>query len=485
MPDVDDLIARELTLLVDRAPMAPSVRDITFREASPTATRRRRPALGLVAAAAAVIVLAGGTAVVVAGRDGADDGPGQVRAAPSGPGFVDTVAWPHYLMTTPPAGVELQLVQEIRPGGLPSWTTQSFRVGDAGGSILLAVQALPGDSGDGPLDSTDEVLGHPIAWLDDQDAPTQASWSWPGAQVIVNTDGLTRSDAEDALGSLVAREGGPIAGFNGPSDGTMVITDEHFAADGQPAIARAWYGTAERIDYEVQAVAPVADLQPSLDLVSLGGDGSSERRVVAGRDVLVARFHDWLTVAWFDTDGTLVSVHARNAPDDALESIVAGIGRVDQATWDEGVARASALIAERDTVDFADVGGARLSARGPNGAPDLCVELDGATPVCAANLGRRDGGPYVMGPAGLLAWTMVEGDSAIASFVVDGSWWVAGRVERSYDPVVDTAGGPVAVDVVEKDGATWFLAAMPSDADRYVLRYGGSVRSGWRPSSAQ
>jgi Sigma-70 region 2 len=98
---------------------------------------------------------------------------------------------------------------------------------------------------------------------------------------------------------------------------------------------------------------------------------------------------------------------------------------------------------------------------------------------------HRDGGPYVVGPAGVLSWTPIEAESAIADFVVDGEWWVAGRFSRSQSPLVQTEAGPVEAQVVESGGATWFLARLPNDVDRYVLTVGGSVTAGWRPSDTR
>ncbi len=469
MPDLDHMIRDELRRAVDRAPTPPSVRDITrprVARTEPVRVRRRRTLTLQVAAAAAVVVaLVVATVAVVDSSGGDEDGGGVVATSPDGAAFVETVDWPHYLPTWLPAGAELQLTEEIRPGGLPGWTTQSFVSAGTGGTVLLAIE--PAEDNEGALDATETVQGEPIMWLDDQGASDQAAWSWPTAQVLVYVNGTEPAVASDQLlEELVPRGGDPVNGFDVPAGNSFVLSAEHVNDGGQPAITRAWFGTADRIDVQVQAVAPSA-APATLDLVALGG--ATEPRTIAGREVLVSTFGEWTTVAWFDTDGTFVSAQARAIADTDLELLVAGIGRVDQPTWTAAVDDLS------DRVALAGAG--------------LCVVGQADLP-CAALLTRRDGGPYLVGPTGLLEWTPITSGYDFADVVVDGTWWMIVRIEgfRSspgLDVQLDVEGEVVVPEPIIADSPNAsFAFPVHDDIDRVrVIIDGFDYGERWRPSS--
>jgi len=449
--------AEEITEVEDRWP-APLERpgperfdaDLGGDHRSPV---RQRAAILLAAAAVFLVVI--GTVAVLRSADtttetvagGPDDAP-----VPEADGRPPA---PRYVASVLPVGYEPILAVDDASSSEPAdrlaETIQRFSVG--AGSLTLVVHPLTADgapSDDGPLSW---ALG-PGGRLDASD---------PGGLALVSAmpDGLDAAAAIDALDRLVRRGDDPMAGFDvagAASDGSpMAMTAEQVWPRGstKPAFSTVYYAAAGATapTLAISATAPAG--APDLQLVR--ADGGSRREVVAGAERVVADqpppsggVNGGLagrSVAWYDVDGTFLTVQALGVSDAEVAQVVAGIQRADETAsraLDDRIRATIAALPVSRTISWGEV---ELSFRGDprpdpavpgSWAPDgACVRTGGDPERCGAFVGAREGlyGPvltFAAGRSDATTW-MIESGRSTASIPATDGWWVVGAFDMAGD----------------------------------------------------
>jgi hypothetical protein len=406
--------------------------------------------LGALAAAAAVV--AGAVVVGSMVRTTEHD---QVTAGP----LAVVPPRQHLLPETVPDGLVLAEAADAadpQPFG-PPITTQVFTRSD-GALVRLAVDPW-GDSSSSAAPTGFQpvtVRGGEGGWRD-QTLGYGLLWFRVGAlRVVIQTHGLSAGEAIAAADALVPRRVANVTAFDLPG-GQFQLTSELPGTEprevGTISFAT-WVGSS--------------DLVPSMSLQTYAGDareawrllldGSGELVRIGDRTVLQTAAYATTSYVWVE-GGT---AHRLWASGDevaaALPDVFRSLRTVGPSEWQQAADDGQAEMASWPATDAAAVGEARVSIHRHESGPGraLCLAVGGSTPRCELALG--------------------DVDPAVASVLVDGTWWLIGRGPAEHpEATVVPDRGATEVTGSPQGGSWWFTAPLPPDATTVTFSIGAGL----------
>jgi hypothetical protein len=504
MPELHDPIDTDLVRQLERY-------GTVVRDDSPVPVPDRPPTLVLdepsgrarhVAFAAVVVVAVLVAAALVASRDEGAPGGIEVGTTSTLPGVILPAALPHARLAgwvppdLVPAGVADTDPAADRDQTHAS-TRQHFLVQDTAGTRHTVTVRIDPDHQTrlGQVPGRWPLRGSVADW---GGSPGNNSWlvidvAEPRSVVNLGTRTLPPEALPPIAEALVGRGDDPLAGFDAPAEpvdgANITLTAERIVARGQepPANRRVWYrsaGGARQVI--VQGQAP--DGGTGLDL--LIGTTPVERRVIAGAERMVTVTEEsgesWVSVAWFDADGSQVRVAARGLNDDELERVVGGVTVAGGDAWREHRARAAADLRTRPILAQVDLPLGRLTAYGEHvqvrtiARPvevihGVCLELTGGPHVCDPRV--MAGSSAVIPPPVYTG----NGSSMPGSLAVDGRWVVFGAETVSGGPLraevsTDAGGAPLPAATAQVGGIFVWAVELPATATRAELQISGLLR---------
>jgi len=455
MTTLDERIRRLVADEVATAPEPPPFDAIVDRGAAARAERRPRRTIVLGALVAAAVVVAG---VVVVGSIVRTADHDQVTAGP----LAVTPPRQHLLPGTVPDGLELAEAADAassEPFG-PPITTQVFTRSD-GALVRLAVDPWQ-DSGSSAAPAGFQpviVRGGDGGWRD-QTLGYGLLWFRVGAtRIVLQTHGLSAGETIATADALVLRIDTNATTFDLPG-GQFVLSSEVLATDprdlGTMSFAT-WVGSTGSGGF-VPAMSLQTYVGDPREAWRVLLDGSGELVRVGDRTVLQATAHGTTTYAWVE-GGT--AYHLWASGDEvaaALPDVFRSLRTVGPGEWQQAVDDAQAAMASWPAADSAAVGEAQVSIHRHESGPGraLCLAVGGSAPRCELSLG--------------------DTDPAVASVLVDGTWWLIGRgpTERPEATVVPDRGTTEVTGSV-RGGSWWFTAPLPPDATTVTFSIGAGL----------
>ena len=455
MTTLEERIRRLVADEVATAPEPPRFDAIVDRDA-PAPARRPRPrtiALGALAAAAAVV--AGAVVVGSIVRTAEHD---QVTAGPL------AVAPPrqHLVPGTVPDGLVLAEAADVastEPFG-PPITTQVFTRSD-GALARLAVDPWQ-DSGTtaapagfqpvtvrgGEGGWRDQTLGYGLLWF-----------RFGATRVVVQTHGLSAGEAIAAADALVPRGVTGTTAFDLPG-GQFQLTSELSAAEPRELGTMSfgtWVGSAGSGGF-VPAMSLQTYVGDPREAWRVLLDGSGELVRIGDRTVLQTTAYGTTTYAWVQGGAAYHLWASGDEVAAALPDVFRSLRTVGPSEWRQSADDGQAEMASWPTTDSAAVGDAQVSIHRHDSGPGraLCLALGGSTPRCELSLD--------------------DVDPAVASVLVDGTWWLIGRgpAERPEGTVVPDR-GTTEVTGSAQGGLWWFTAPLPPDATTVTFAIGAGL----------
>ena len=275
-------------------------------------------------------------------------------------------------------------------------------------------------------------------------------------RIVIQTHGLSAGEAIAAADALVPRGVANVTAFDLPG-GQFQLTSELPGAEAREVgtISFAtWVGSS--------------GLVPSMSLQTYAGDareawrllldGSGELVRIGDRTVLQTTAYGTTSYVWVE-GGT---AHRLWASGDevaaALPDVFRSLRTVGPSEWQQAADGGQAEMASWPATDSAAVGGALVSIHRHDSGPGraLCLSVGGSTPRCELSLG--------------------DVDPAVASVLVDGTWWLIGRgpAERPEATVVPDRGA-TEVTGSSEGGSWWFTAPLPPDATTVTFSIGAGL----------
>jgi hypothetical protein len=452
MSALDERIRRLVADEVATAPEPPLFEAILDRAPASPAGQPRRRMVAVAALAAAAAVVIGAVVVGSIVRTAEHD---QVTAGPL------AVAPPrqHLLPETVPDGLALAEAADAadpQPFG-PPITTQVFTRPD-GALVRVAIDPWQDSSSSvAPVGfQPATVRGGEGGWRD-QTLGYGLLWFRVGAtRVVIQTHGLSAGDAIAAADALVPRGGANVTAFDLPG-GQFQLTSELPAAEprevGTISFAT-WVGSGDVVA-AMALQTSVGDAREAWRPL-LDGTGAVVR--IGDRTVLQATAYGTTTYVWFEGR----TAYRLWASDDkvaaALPDVLRSLTSVGPSEWQQAADDSQAEMASWPATDSAAVGGAVVSIHRHESGPGraLCLSVGGSTPRCELSLG--------------------DVDPAVASVLVDGTWWLIGRgpADRPEATVVPDRGA-TEVKGSGQGGSWWFTAPLPPDATTVTFSIGAGL----------
>ena len=466
----------------------PAADDLDESGADAPAAGRSPIRLLVLAGAAAVLVLVVAIAVLrspTASVEMIDEPP---------PTSVEELPGPRAVATALPPGFQPIWTDEHGPtanpagsGGL-SQTIQRFDVGT--GSVTVVVQPLDDVSVRGDA-SNGTVRGQPASMAATGDGTTaRFIWDEPGATIQAFSQGLDEEQARATLDSLVARTDDAADGFDAPTGAAIPVTlraeQVWRRGSGSPATSTVAYAAtgSTRWSIVVSSHAPAGNA----DLDLLTSDVGVDRQVIAGQERAVVtpeRVHAgfgangvpledvYRTVAWFDTDGALIEVQARDLDAAALEAVIAGIDRADEAGWSALPAEISTQVESLPVATRSTWGDVELTMRGDAPSPGdvlgqwqpagACLRSGDAPARCGSFPGGGvSGSATVTSSTGWFPSSCCrEAGRHLVTVATPEGWWLFGALDGANDDLrVSALGEEVERQwVTATEGSATTLAA--------------------------
>jgi hypothetical protein len=449
MTTLDERIRRLVADEVATAPEPPLFDAILEGAPASPAGRPRPRTIAIAALAAAAAVVAGAVVVGSIVRTPEHD---QVTAGPL------AVAPPrqHLLPETVPDSLVLAEAADAadpQPFG-PPITTQVFTRSD-GALVRLAVDPWQDSSSSAAPAGFQPVTvrGGDGGWRN-QTLGYGLLWFRVGAtRVVIQTRGLSAGEAIAVADALVPRSVANMTAFDLPG-GQFQLTSELPAAEPREVgtISFATWVSSSGFVPSMALQTYAGDAREAWRLLL---DGSGELVRLGDRTVLQATAHGTTTFVWVE-GGTGYRLWASgDEVAAALPDVLRSLRTVGPNEWQQAADDSQAEMASWPATDSAAVGGAQVSihrhASGPGRA--LCLSVAGSTPRCELSLG--------------------DVDPAVASVLVDGTWWLIGRgpTERPEATVVPDR-GTTEVTGSSQGGSWWFTAPLPPAATTVTFSIG-------------